>query len=43
MVNDLKILNDENYQQWIKDIKELVHISQLKAAVLVNTEMIRMY
>lgn len=31
------------YQQWICDIKELVHVSQLKAAVQVNTEMIRMY
>ena len=38
-----KIINDENYQKWIGDIKQLVHVSQLKAAVQVNTEMIRMY
>lgn len=41
MTNDFKIINDENYQKWIYDIKELIHISQLKAAVQVNTEMIR--
>lgn len=43
MGNDLKIIGDENYQSWIRDIKELVHVSQLKAALQVNTEMIRMY
>lgn len=43
MACDLKIINDEDYQRWITDIKELVHVSQLKAAVHVNTEMIRMY
>ena len=43
MSNELKIINDENYQKWIREIKELVHVSQLKAAVQVNTEMIRMY
>ena len=43
MSNELKIINDENYQKWICEIKELVHVSQLKAAVQVNTEMIRMY
>lgn len=42
MSNELKIINDENYQKWICEIKELVHVSQLKAAVQVNTEMIRM-
>ena len=40
MSNELKIINDENYQKWICEIKELVHVSQLKAAVQVNTEMI---
>ena len=39
MSNELKIINDENYQKWICEIKELVHVSQLKAAVQVNTEM----
>lgn len=43
MSNDLKIVNNEEYQMWINDIKQLVHVSQLKAAVQVNTEMIRMY
>ena len=43
MSNELKIINDESYQKWICEIKELVHVSQLKAAVQVNTEMIRMY
>lgn len=43
MAYDLKIVNDTNYQNWIDDIKELVHVSQLKAAVHVNTDMIRMY
>jgi len=43
MENNLKIISDKNYQRWIQDIKELVHVSQLKAAVQVNTEMIRMY
>ncbi|WP_249030407.1 PDDEXK nuclease domain-containing protein [Tannockella kyphosi] len=43
MNNDLKIVNNEEYQIWINDIKRLVHVSQLKAAVQVNTEMIRMY
>ena len=42
MSNELKIINDENYQKWICEIKELAHVSQLKAAVQVNTEMIRM-
>lgn len=37
MSNELKIINDENYQKWICEIKELVHVSQLKAAVQVNT------
>lgn len=31
MSNELKIINDENYQKWICEIKELVHVSQLKA------------
>lgn len=43
MGNDLKIMNDDNYQAWIRNIKELVHVSQIKAAVQVNTEMIYMY
>ncbi len=27
MGTDLKIIGDENYQQWICNIKELVHVS----------------
>ena len=34
---------DTEYQQWIKNLSERYRQSQLKAAVKVNTEMLRFY
>jgi predicted nuclease of restriction endonuclease-like (RecB) superfamily len=43
MPESLKIANDDNYRNWITDIKSRIHQSQIKAAVRVNTEMLRLY
>ena len=39
----LKTANDENYKNWITDIKSRIRQSQIKAAIRVNTEMLRLY
>jgi predicted nuclease of restriction endonuclease-like (RecB) superfamily len=43
MSESLKIINDENYKNWITDIKSRIRQSQIKAAIRVNTEMLRLY
>lgn len=34
---------DQDYKQWLVDIKERIHGAQIKASVAVNTEMLRLY
>lgn len=43
MSADIKILNDSRFKEWILVIKKRVRQSQLKAAVRVNKEMLRLY
>lgn len=37
------MLVDNNYKQWIKEIKTYIHSQQIKAAVKVNTELLKVY
>lgn len=37
------LTNDKGYRTWLADIKLKVHNAQLKAAVKVNTELLRLY
>jgi hypothetical protein len=34
---------DSNYKQWLLDLKSQIRQSQIKAAVKVNTELLRLY
>lgn len=43
MAKDLKISNDSYFGDWMKRIKLRIRESQLKAAVRVNTELLRLY
>lgn len=40
---DIKIFNDSYFKDWLKDIKQRIKQSQLKAAVRVNTELLLLY
>ena len=37
------MLVDNNYKQWIKEIKTYIRSQQIKAAVKVNTELLKVY
>lgn len=43
MVNDLKIMNDIQYKEWLSDIKKRVKESHLRAAIKVNEELLKLY
>ena len=43
MQKSLSIANDEKYKKWITDIKSRIRQSQIKAAIRVNTELLRLY
>ena len=43
MSKDIKIFNDSYFKDWLKDIKQRIKQSQLKAAVRVNTELLLLY
>ena len=38
-----KIINDSQFIEWLTEVKQLVRKSQIKAAVRVNAEMLKMY
>ena len=42
-VNRDSFMADKNYVKWLSDLKKRFHIAQLKAAVKVNTEMLKFY
>ena len=42
-VNSDSFMADKNYVKWLSDLKKRLHIAQLKAAVKVNTEMLKFY
>ena len=42
-VNSDSFMADKNYVKWLSDLKKRFHIAQLKAAVKVNTEMLKFY
>lgn len=42
-VNSDSFMADKNYVKWLSDLKNRFHIAQLKAAVKVNTEMLKFY
>lgn len=42
-MKDLKLSADENYIKWITSLKERVRSSQLRAAIKVNTELLKLY
>ena len=42
-VNSDSFMSDKNYVKWLSDLKKRFHIAQLKAAVKVNTEMLKFY
>ena len=42
-VNSDSFMADKNYVKWLSDLKKRFHIAQLKAAVKVNTEMLKIY
>ena len=39
----MEFILSENYRDWIKEIKSRVRSAQIKAALAVNTELIRFY
>lgn len=43
MSKDIKIFNDSYFKDWLKDIKQRIKQSQLKAAVRINTELLLLY
>ena len=43
MPKSLKVVNDDIYINWITDIKSRIRQSQIKAAIRVNKEMLRLY
>lgn len=40
---NLDVINTEEYSQWVRDLKEKIQTSQIKAAIKVNTEMLHLY
>ena len=42
-VNSDSFMADKNYVKWLSDLKKRFRMSQLKAAVKVNTEMLKFY
>ena len=42
-VNSDSFMADKNYEKWLSDLKKRFRMSQLKAAVKVNTEMLKFY
>ena len=42
-VNSDSFMADKNYVKWLSDLKKRFRIAQLKAAVKVNTEMLKFY
>lgn len=42
-VNSDSFMVDKNYVKWLSDLKKRFHMAQLKAAVKVNTEMLKFY
>ncbi len=42
-INKAALPTDSAYYQWIEDVKSRFHSSQVKAAIRVNTEMLRFY
>ena len=40
-VNSDSFMADKNYVKWLSDLKKRFHAAQLKAAVKVNTEMLK--
>ena len=42
-VNSDSFMADKNYVKWLSDLKKRFHAAQLKAAVKVNTEMLKFY
>ena len=42
-VNSDSFMADKNYVKWLSDLKKRFRMSQLKAAVTVNTEMLKFY
>lgn len=42
-VTNESFMADKNYVKWLSDLKKRIRIAQLKAAVRVNEEMLRLY
>ena len=42
-VNSDSFMVDKNYVKWLSNLKKRFHMAQLKAAVKVNTEMLKFY
>jgi len=42
-VNSNSFMADKNYVRWVSDLKKRFRMAQLKAAVKVNTEMLKFY
>ena len=42
-VNSDSFMADKNYVKWLSNLKKRLHMAQLKAAVKVNTEMLKFY
>ena len=42
-VNSESFMADKNYVKWLSDLKKRIRIAQLKAAVRVNEEMLKLY
>ena len=42
-VNSDSFMVDKNYVKWLSDLKKRFRMAQLKAAVKVNTEMLKFY
>lgn len=42
-VNSESFMADKNYVNWLSDLKKRFRMSQLKAAIKVNTEMLKFY
>lgn len=43
MSKGIKIFKDSYFKDWLKDIKQRIKQSQLKAAIRVNTELLLLY
>lgn len=39
----IQISEDKSYRSWLKDIKDKIQASQIKAAIKVNTEFVNLY